>query len=96
MARLSNPHRAYFGDANKWITGGGSSALFIETPNGTWKALVDDDGSWSVRGPDPDNPLHLAGGEVSNADADVKTGNAAGRVSAAKKRARAYIKAQIG
>ena len=78
----------------KW-TSGDHAALFIETPQGTWKAMAHkDDSSWSVRGPDPDDPLHYADGEVFTADADVKRGNAEGRYAAAKKRARAYIVAQ--
>jgi hypothetical protein len=76
----------------KW-TSGDHAALFIETPQGTWKAMVHkDDSTWSVRGPDPDDPLHYADGEVSTADPDVKRGGAEGRYAAAKIRARAYIK----
>jgi hypothetical protein len=80
-------------EVGKW-TSGDDPALFIETPQGLWKAMAHDD-SWSVRGPDPDNPLHYASGEVSNADNDVKFGGAKGRLAAAKKRARAYIMAQL-
>ena len=79
----------------KW-TSGNVSALFIDTPRGVWKAMAHkDDSTWSVRGPDPDDPLHYASGEVHTADTDVKTGDAAGRFAVAKKRARAYILAAI-
>jgi len=79
----------------KW-TSGGDAALFVEAPQGTWKAMVHkDDSTWSVRGPDPDDPLHYAGGEVFTADPDVKKGDAEGRYAVAKKRARAYIMAQL-
>ena len=71
-------------------------ALFIETPQGMWKAMVhEDDSTWYVRGPDPDNPEHYADGEVSTSDPDVRVGDMKGRAAAAKKRARAYIMAQI-
>jgi hypothetical protein len=80
----------------KW-TSGDHAALFIETPQGTWKAMVHkDDSTWSVRGPDPDDPLHYADGEVSTADPDVKKGGAEGRYAAAKIRARAYIMKHAG
>lgn len=79
----------------KW-TSGDHAALFIETPRGVWKAMAHkDDSTWSVRGPDPDDPLHYASGEVFTADPDVKVGDAAGRFAVAKKRARAYILAAI-
>jgi hypothetical protein len=79
----------------KW-TSGNDPALFIETPRGVWKAMAHkDDSTWSVRGPDSDNPLHYADGEVFTADADVTRGDAEGRFAVAKKRARAYIMTQL-
>jgi len=91
---------------NTW-TPGKNAALFIETAQGLWKAMVDEDGGWNVRGPDPDNEAHYASGEVVEGDPDVKESTsitersqgarrAMGRVAAAKKRARAYIMAQTG
>lgn len=72
-------------------------ALFIETPGGdVWKAVVHEyEGTWHVRGPNPDDATHYADGEVTNDDPEVKTPDVKGRVAVAKKRARAYIMAQI-
>lgn len=97
MRSFRNP--TWFITAGKWTPGPNasnpSSALFVETAKGAWKGMVDEDGHWSVRGPDPDDPLHYASGDVSTADADVKVGGAKGRMAAARKRARSYIMNQI-
>jgi hypothetical protein len=79
----------------KWSPGR-DSALFVESTGGLWKAMVHDDATWSVRGPDPDNAAHYASGEATNADVGAgKSLDAKARVAAAKKMARAYIAAQI-
>jgi hypothetical protein len=71
----------------KW-TSGRNSVLFIETPSGTWRATAhEDDSTWAVRGPNPDDAAHYADGEILEDEAD----SGRERFSLAKKRARAYV-----
>jgi hypothetical protein len=65
------------------------TTMIVETPAGVWQAKVHKDGSWSVRGPDPDNEAHYGSGEVT-ADTDREL------VTLAKKQARAFLKARLG
>jgi hypothetical protein len=79
----------------KWSSGK-DPVLFVESTGGLWKAMVHDDATWSVRGPDPDNEAHYASGEATNADVrDGKSLDTKNRIAAAKRMARAYIDAQI-
>ncbi len=93
MSRVTG---ASFTSDGKW-TSGSHPALFVDSTDGTWKAMVNtDDATWSVRGPDSDNESHYASGEATNAD--VTSGSSLdlkGRIAAAKKQARAYIMSQI-
>lgn len=67
------------------------TTMIIETPVGNWQARVHTDGTWSVRGPDPDNEAHYASGDTS----DFESGNDKKILAEAKKRARAEMKRRM-
>lgn len=76
----------------KWTpfrAGESMTTMIVETPDGNWQAKVHKDGSWSVRGPNPDDESHYGGGEVT-ADTEREL------VTRAKKEARAFLKTRIG
>ena len=83
---------ATFAEEGKWTSGSDSTLLV-----GDWQAWVDGEGHWKVRGPDPDNEAHYAGGDIELTEAeDIEAGNSEARrkirARRAKEAARAYIR----
>lgn len=83
---------ASFAEEGKWTSGADSTMLI-----GDWQAWVDGDGHWKVRGPNPDDEAHYAGGDIELTEAEyIEAGNSAARrkirARRAKEAARAYIK----
>jgi len=86
---------ATFAAEGKWTSGADSTMLV-----GDWQAWVDGEGHWKVRGPDPDNEAHYAGGDIELTEAeDIEAGNSEARrkirAQRAKKTARAYIQSML-
>ena len=86
---------ASFAEEGKWTSGADSTMLI-----GDWQAWVDGEGHWKVRGPDPDNEAHYAGGDIELTEAeDIEAGNSAARrkirARRAKEAARTYIKSML-
>lgn len=85
-------HGVIFAKEGKWTPGADATLVM-----GDWQAWVDGEGHWKVRGPDPDDAAHYAGGDIELTAAEYEeAGNSEARRKIrrqrAKEAARSYIR----